>query len=292
MYYLVYGLFKLISFIPLKVLYLLANFVAFLLYHVIKYRKKTVLNNLLIAFPQKTEQERVKIAKRFYRNLADNILETFKLFSKGQAFINRHVIVEIDPLLAALKTNPSVQFLAGHQFNWEYINLAMKPLHPAPFIGVYMPLENKVFNKIFYNMRSQNGTIMIPAKKMKLHYEPYKNINHTLILVADQNPKNPDAGYWISFLNKVVPFIKNPELAAKEKNAAVVFGFVTKPKRGVYHVKFELITNNPNSLPPGEITKRFVAMLSRSIIAQPDIYLWSHRRWKFNYTDQFKDLLV
>src|SRR5262245_30702646 len=90
MYYIIYGLLYAVSLLPLKILFLLSDSAYFLLYYVFNYRKKVVMDNLLRAFPEKTEKERITIAKKFYRNLTDNFIEVIKLVSASPAFIDRH----------------------------------------------------------------------------------------------------------------------------------------------------------------------------------------------------------
>jgi len=46
---------------------------------------------------------------------------------------------------------------------------------------------------------------------------------------------------------------------------------------------YELITENPRELPEGELTKIYVAKLEQAIRNNPSNYLWSHRRWKWEY---------
>jgi Kdo2-lipid IVA lauroyltransferase/acyltransferase len=292
MYYLVYGFLKFLSLIPLRILYLLSSGIAFLLYYVFKYRKNIVFNNLRIAFPQKTEQEITTIAKKFYRNFTDNFIEVLKLFSKGPAFTNKRVSFDISPIINELNKGKKVQIHAGHMFNWEYINHAMKPLHPQPFIAVYMPLANKNLDKIFFDLRSKYGTLMLSAHKVKTDYKDMNTEPHTLVLVADQNPGHPRSAFWTPFFGRLTPFVKGPERGSISKDASVIYTHITKPKRGYYHVVFKLVTDNPKHFKEGEITKNFIAHMEANINEQPEIYLWSHRRWKYAYNDSYSDLLV
>ena len=62
---------------------------------------------------------------------------------------------------------------------------------------------------------------------------------------------------------------------------AVVFCHVHKNGRGLYHIEYELITDNPKENKPYEITNSHVKMLEHDICKQPEIWLWSHRRWKY-----------
>ncbi len=44
------------------------------------------MDNLLIAFPEKTEEERIAIAKGFYHKLIDSMIESLKLLSAPDSF--------------------------------------------------------------------------------------------------------------------------------------------------------------------------------------------------------------
>ena len=94
MYYVVYGFLYALSLLPLRVLYLLSDFFYFIIYHVAGYRKNVVMHNLAIAFPEKTETERKAIAKKFYRNFTDFLVETIKLFSANNSFLNKRFIAD------------------------------------------------------------------------------------------------------------------------------------------------------------------------------------------------------
>ena len=68
MYHIVYGFLYLVSLLPLRLLFVISDIFYVLLYHVIGYRKDVVRKNLLIAFPAKSEDERRRIEKQFYKN--------------------------------------------------------------------------------------------------------------------------------------------------------------------------------------------------------------------------------
>src|SRR3954468_1835593 len=90
MYYIVYGLFYLISLLPLRFLYFLSDGFYGLAYYVLKYRRDVVADNLKIAFPEKTDLERKAIEKKFYHNFIDTFIETIKLISASERFIEKH----------------------------------------------------------------------------------------------------------------------------------------------------------------------------------------------------------
>src|SRR5579885_2966026 len=148
MYYLTYGILYLLSLLPLRALFVISDFFYFIVYYVIGYRKKVVMDNLTIAFPEKTEKEKIQIARRFYRNFTDNFIETIKLLSCSTDFLNRHFEGDFTILNDLYTKGKKCQVHLGHNFNWELEN-AFVPLHvKQEFLVIYMPLENKIFERL------------------------------------------------------------------------------------------------------------------------------------------------
>lgn len=291
MYYIAYGFLYLVSLLPLPILYLLSDLTYFILYHVAGYRKKVVLANLHQAFPGKTEKERVTIAKKFYHNLTDTFVETIKSFSASKKFINKHCSADFSIIHELEKKGRSFQLHPAHHFNWEWANLHF-PMHfGMPLLVVYMPLSNKVFDRIFLKNRSRFGSILLPATDMRRSFMPWRNKPHALALVADQNPGHPGNAYWFNFFNKATPFLKGPERSAREKKCEVVFVFIKKLKRGYYYTEFFLATEDASSFKEGGLTKMYVDELTKRMNEQPENWLWSHRRWKWEWKPEYGDVI-
>lgn len=292
MYYIVYGFLKLLSWVPLPVLYLLGDFIYVLMVYVVGYRKKIVISNLKIAFPEKTDAERQKIMKEFYHNLCDTFMEIIKLLSWNEKEILKRFQGNMDAVNQWYGKEQSVQVISGHFFNWEMANVGLCAHCKLPFVGVYMPLTNKIMNRIFYDMRIKTGTILIPATDFKKEVSEHLKKQYALILVGDQNPGNPAKAYWLHFFSKPAPFVKGPEKGAKLKNTGVVYIDFYKVKRGYYHFNAEFITANPNEFKEGALTKLLVKKVENSIRQRPANYLWSHRRWKHEWKEEFKELWI
>lgn len=264
-----------------------------LVYYVFGYRKDVVMKNLGIAFPEKTEQERIRIAKDFYHNLIDTFIETIKLLSVSDAAFNKRYTSNIEVVNAVYNSGRNVQLHAGHFFNWEYVNFGVSRDCKLPFVGVYMPISNKAFNRMIYKMRTRYGTILVPAVDFKTKFHQYVNGRYSLGLAADQNPGNPLGGYWVDFFGRPTPFVKGPEKGAKLNDTPVFFGNFYKVKRGYYHLQFTLLTDSPKSFPDGQLTKLYVNEVEKAIRLKPANYLWSHRRWKWEYNkEQHQHLVV
>ncbi|MBA2744790.1 MAG: lipid A biosynthesis acyltransferase [Flavisolibacter sp.] len=288
MYHLVYGIIYLFSLLPLRVLYLFSDFFYFLVFYIIGYRKSVVLNNLQSAFPEKSEKERIRIAKQFYKNFIDTLIETVKLFSAGKNFIMRHVKADISIFHEYFEQKQKVQVHMGHNFNWELQNLYGSINAKQVFLGVYMPLENKIVNRVLLKMRSKFGTVLMPATQMRKAMLPYRNETYILGLIADQTPANPDNAYWVEFFGRPTAFLKGPEKGAKAGNHPVVFSFCTKTSRGHYELNLKVLEQNPALLDEGVLTARYAQCLEENIRRHPDMWLWSHRRWKHEWNEKYK----
>jgi KDO2-lipid IV(A) lauroyltransferase len=284
MYFVIYSLLYLISLLPWRVLYIFSDGIAFLLKHVIKYRVDVVHQNLIIAFPNKTEKERKQIAYDFYQQFTDSFIETIKLLSISDKTFQKRFTSNVEVLNNLYPTGQSVQIMAGHFFNWEFANWGVAKYGKYPFLAVFMPLSNKVFSKLIYDLRARYGSILIPATNFRSQFHKYANEgSYAMALAADQNPGNPLQAYWVNFFGRLTPFVKGPEKGAKLNNTAQVFVHFYRTKRGYYHSHYELMTISPNYFKDGQLTALYVKVLEEKIQANPSNYLWSHRRWKYTY---------
>lgn len=280
MFYLYFILAYLFSLLPLPVLYLLSDGAYFLTYHVAGYRKKVVMQNLLQAFPEKSEQERIAMAKKFYRNLTDMMAEIIKLMSISPRALQKRFSGDLTLLHDLNNTGQSCQVHLGHYFNWEWANLFIKTRVNQPFLVTYMPLHNNAADRLFRYMRSRLGTVMIPATDVLRAMKPWYGKSYISVLVADQNPGRIRSAYWFPFMHKMTAFYKGPELSARRNDSAVIYGEIKRVKRGYYHINLELISAHPATEPAGAVTQAFVHRLEKGIREQPENWVWSHRRWK------------
>ena len=291
MSYIIYPFLWLISLLPFRVLYIFSDAICFLVFRVFRYRKAVVLSNLRIAFPEKSEQERAAIARQFYRNMIDTFVETIKFItlSKPQAF--RRSSANFEALDQALSTGRPVFLLGGHQFNWEYVNILF-PLHVnVPFIGVYMPIANRVLDRIFFDFRKRYGTVLVPATTFKTQRDQLLQGQYVLALAADQNPGHPANAFWLNFFDRPAPFVTGPAKGAVQQDAIVVMAEMQRLKRGHYHFDIRLVTESAASLGPAQLAALYRTELERVIRQNPSNYLWSHRRWKYNWKAEYGELM-
>ncbi|HET6252902.1 MAG TPA: lysophospholipid acyltransferase family protein [Puia sp.] len=292
MYYLFYGLLYLVSLLPMRILYCVADGIYGLVYYVIGYRRKVVMDNLRRAFPEKEEGELREIAKKFYRNFIDSFIEVVKLISVDEAWLRKRFTVDAKVLEELYATGKSCQMHLGHTFNWEWGQIVLTGMTKYQILVVYMPIGNKVLERMFYKLRTRTGNAFLPAPTMREAIVPYLSSQYLLGLVADQCPGNMQTSYWIDFLGRATPFASGPEKGARSGHLPVVFAAIEKPRRGHYHATIKLACMDAAELPEGELTREYVRYLESVIRRRPDMWLWSHRRWKHAWKESYEPMRI
>ncbi|HKL67732.1 MAG TPA: lysophospholipid acyltransferase family protein [Bacteroidales bacterium] len=287
LYYIFKALNWLITLLPLGLLYFFSPLFYFILYYFPGYRKKIVMNNLRNSFPGKKDIELKIISKKFYRHLADLFIEVLKLQHMSSRSIKKRYKVLNPELLDNLKKEgKSTIAVFGHYANWEWI-ISLPLSLDYKCITVYKPLANKYFDRYFKKFRSQYGLELITMTQTGRTVFRYEKggINTLLGLVADQTPPNGEIQYWTRFLNQETPVYLGIEKLSHKFNMAVVFFNIDKVKRGYYELYAELISENPVELEPYAVTELHVRKLEEQIRRRPELWMWSHRRWKHKKPD-------
>lgn len=292
MYYLVYGLLYTLSLLPFRALYILSDLLYLIVYYIVGYRKNVVYSNLAIAFPEKSEQERKEIARKFYQYFIDSFIETLKFLSISKKEMRKRTSGTYDIINELLKEGRTINLLCGHQFNWEYANLLYSSVLQVPFVTVYLPVKSGIFNKLMYKIRTRFNAILVsPADFGSRMHTVFKN-QHALVLAADQSPATPASGYWLNFFNRPTVFLIGPEKSAIRKRSAVVFVGFRRIKRGYYHFQSVLLTDDASKIDGrGKITALYRTALENALRDDPANYLWSHRRFKFEWKPEFGEIL-
>ena len=286
-YYLLRGLTWLIYAMPLSILYFFSDFIFTIFFHLIRYRRGVVDQNLANSFPEKTKEERYQIAAKFYHHLCDCFLETFYFDRITSEEVKKRVKF-LNPELANdyMDQGKSVIILMGHYNNWEcFNNWGLHTNHRS--YAIYKKLRNKAFEKFYIHLRSRFGSF--PLERALTFRQLMEDANAGIpglsLFLIDQSPRVYDIQYWTTFLNQETAIIVGPEKVACKVNAAVLFGNTRKTKRGFYEVEFVLVTDHAKQCPKFEITEKSTRLLEKLIVENPEYWLWSHRKWKYDRSE-------
>ena len=286
-YYIIGGIWWLLSLLPLKILYLFSDMLYVLVHHVIGYRKKIVRKNLTNSFPEKSLDEIKQIEKGFYHFFCDYIVETIKQFSISKEEMKRRMVISgVEEMKDRMeKENKTFCFIyLGHFCNWEWIaSLPYWVPNDILCAQIYHPLYNKAFDKLFLRIRNKFGGECIPMKEtLRRIIELRRAKQKTSIgFISDQAPKWNSIHHFVDFLNQETPVFIGTEKIAKQVDALVYYGDVRRVKRGFYTCEFKPMTEKPvKEIPDWELTDAYAHLLEEMISRHPNFWLWSHNRWK------------
>ncbi|MFC2115195.1 lysophospholipid acyltransferase family protein [Bacteroidota bacterium] len=286
-YYLAYSILWLLTLLPLSILYLLSGFLYAVLYYIARYRRKTVYTNLRLSLPDRSPAEISRISKAFFRQLVDYFMEWMYQINMGKKEHTRRMHFKNPEILEQYyKQKKSVIVLTSHYGNWEWTSLiSCVSNHTA--LAVYKSLQNKYSDRLFLNLREKFGVIGVPMESTLRAIIDYQRKREPIILLTlgDQRPQWNSLQHWMQFLNQDTPVITGPEKIARKYNMPVLFLAVNKAKKGYYEVEFQVICEEPDETPFGEITWKYMKTLENLIKKRPELWLWSHKRWKYNRKD-------
>jgi KDO2-lipid IV(A) lauroyltransferase len=281
-FYLFYGLVWTVTLLPLRVLYLISDLLYVILYYIVGYRKKVVRTNLINAFPEKSDAERISVEKKFFRHLSDMFVETVKLIHLSEKKTRERLVITNPELLNRLfAEGRDVIAVLGHYSNWEYLTILPK-LTDYTVISVYRPLKNRYFDKLITSLRERYGHVLTPMSSVIRELIRYRknNVRTFTALLSDQTPAKVDIHYWTKFLNQDTAVYLGAEKIATKYGMSVIFLNYKKVKRGYYSITYELICENAATMPEHAVTEAHVRRLEEIIREKPEYWIWSHRRWK------------
>jgi len=273
---------------PLKILYIFSDIIFFLNYYFVGYRKKIITQNLKNSFPEKSDEEIAAIRKKFYLNFSDYLAETVKSFTMSKTetrvrmqHINQHLFHD------AKAEGKNIILLAGHVFNWEWMNalatiIPQKNCHP-----VYRKVNSEFWETQMKKVRSKFGNDALEANEVILNIFRGKNDGDSIYLfVADQTPHVAHVNYGLEFLNQRTPAFIGYDKLATRMDLIFIYTEMKKVKRGHYQINYHKIEPEGEKFVNNEVVKKFHQLLENTIKKMPDNYLWSHRKWK--YQDSIK----
>ena len=273
---------NLISRLPFRLLYIFADLLYVGLFHIIRYRRKVTQSNLANAFPEKSVQERNLIEKKYYRYLADMIMESLKMSSISQEEVqNRCRLINPEEVQRHYDHGRSVLLASGHYANWEWANLVLALGFQEKLFVIFKPLTDKIFGDHLNKLRSRFGAIMVPMKLTLRKIVELKNQKYMFGFASDQTPTRHESQYFTSFLNQPTAVFLGLEKISKTTNQPVVFLNIYRIKRGHYEYTFTTLVEDPSATAEYEITNLHTQKLEEIIRRKPELWLWSHKRWKF-----------
>jgi len=270
------------SYLPFWVLYRFSDLSYLFLRFVLKYRIKVITENLEYAFPEKSKVEIGEIRNKFYKHICDMLVESIKLYSISDKEMEKRLkITGTEPANDLYGQKKSIIAMAFHHNNWEWTSFVQSKLKHQ-ILTVYNPIRgNNAMEKFLVHNREKWGSKCVPVHKTARAAMEHKlkGVLTGLWLAADQTPP-ANSKFWTIFLNRETPFFSGPEKIASSANQPVFFQHTKKVRRGRYIIEYSLLFENPAEVEQKDILLAYIRKCEEIIRAEPEYYLWSHRRWK------------
>lgn len=275
-------LIKLISFLPLKILYGLSFLISFVLNRIIHYRRAVIKRNIRTSFPNWDLKQQRKIRNAFYHNFSDILVESVKLLSINSEKLHEHIKFKNSEIIKEYYSqNRSVMLIAAHYGNWEWLS-GLNFNIPYHSIAVYKSLKDNYFNRQLTKIRSATKTQLVSMREVpKLLFQLEKQEKRSISLfISDQSPVWEETQYWTNFMNQNTAVYLGPEKLARKFKMAVVYLRLHKVKKGYYEAELIPVCDDASKMKEFEITKKHISLLEEDIRNKPELWLWSHNRWK------------
>jgi Kdo2-lipid IVA lauroyltransferase/acyltransferase len=271
----------LLSIVPFKLLYALSNVCSLILQYVIKYRFKTIRENLRQSFPIKSNRRIRQITRQYYKYLCDVSLESIKGYSTSTAkLLKRYHCVNPELTNHYFDKGQSIIIALSHYGNWEWGTQVASSVFKHDVATFYKPMSNKYIDEYMQNLRMLRGMELLSIYETHRITQKSGEKPKAYFMVSDQSPGNPKKAHWMKFLNQDTACMRGIESYARIFNLPVIYLDIQRQSRGYYTVEMQEICNTPSDIPLGGITEAYMKKLEKIIEKKTEYWLWSHRRWK------------
>ena len=262
----------------------------FVVFFTLRYRRRMVLQNLQCSFPDKSDREIRRIMRKFYGFLAEIVVDTISLAGVRPADKERYIVWENGDEHRERMAGRDWIAMATHYGCWEYF-LLWSWFAESECVGVYHPLKSKVFECYYRRLRNFSPHVKQVAMKDTVRHilRNRESAGGMVIgLISDQSPRLVADTVWYDFLNRKTAFIEGSERIALKFHMPVYFCYTKRLRAGEYSIRFDEIYDGVEQVAENEITRRYVERLEMMIREQPELWLWSHNRWKHTPEKQAK----
>lgn len=281
-YYIIYPILWIVSILPFPLFYFLSDCIYFFTYRIIGYRKKTVRENLALTLPHLSEKERLKVESKFYQHMCDMFMEMIKTMTISKKEMQkRFKFTNLDLMEEYEQKNKSIVLFYAHYASWEW-SIILGTFVKFKGYGIYKKIRNPYFDKLVKDIRSKFDATLIDTKSTtkQVTENQQKGILGIYGFISDQTPTPHKAKYWDDFMGHEVPIHTGGEMLARNLDMNVLYMKVMKVKRGHYEATFIPLSDDIQSLPEFEVSRRFIREVEKQIYEAPEYYFWTHKRWK------------
>lgn len=281
-YALLMGVTRVVRALPKPAVTRLGYAIGWVAYRVDGRHRRITLENLAATFPERSVQERTRIAKQVFAHFGRKLVEL--LWFTGLPVERQQELVEFvgaEHVAAARATGKGLLMVTGHFGFWELHALA-HGREVGPMAVVARTMDNPLIDKMLTELRSSTGNFVIDRKGGLRRIMRALNANQSVAVLIDQHILTADA-VKVDFLGRPAATTSAVAVLAMRTGATVIPAFSLPLNDG----RYRLIYERPIPLPAEEspeavrdLTQRCTKALEKYVRAHPECWLWMHRRWR------------
>jgi KDO2-lipid IV(A) lauroyltransferase len=255
-----------------------------LFYHFSSRHRLITAYNLRRAFPEKSEEEILRIARGVYRNLGIVAAEFFDIPRLTQSNIRKLIDPEgLENCRQALSKERGVLLFSAHFGNWELEAVAISLLIKHHASVIYRPLDSSLLDRLILRVRSATGNTPIPKDRAMRPMLRSLKRNEILGILIDQNVACHE-GVFVDYFGHPACTTDGLALLALHTEATVLPAYMARLPDGRYRLvigpEVEIIRTDNREADVFANTQRFTKIIEATVRQYPDQWLWVHQRWK------------
>jgi Kdo2-lipid IVA lauroyltransferase/acyltransferase len=284
MYFILYSLVYLLSWIPRPIGLWFGEWFGWSFYWLLRERRKIALNNLVIAFgDQLGDKERQVLAKKSFKFLGRHFIEVCYLIRFGKKKLASYIEFQgVNYYEQAKAQNKGVILLTGHFGCWELMAVGVG-FFVSPVHLVVKFLRSKPVEKLVQTLRGVSGNQCISRKKSMRRLIQILRQGNSVGILLDQSVDWYE-GVFVPFFGKRACTNKGLALLVRTTRAPVVPVFITHQGKGRHLIEFQpalpWLDYGDRTKEIEENTDRYNRVIEAMARQVPDHYFWIHQRWK------------
>jgi KDO2-lipid IV(A) lauroyltransferase len=277
------GLALLMSHLPIRMRLLIGDAIALLWFDILRIRRKVAIDNLQIAFPDKSLSERTRLARQSLQSLGRTIVEYSLIpFFREKRFENYFKFEGLEHFKKAVAEGKGVILLSMHVGNGDLAAAAMARLGCEVYL-ISKEFKTKWLNDMWFGMRRKNGTHFISPEKSSFEILRALKRGKVVVFVLDQF-MGPPAGVRTKFFGRETGTAAGCALIAGRTGAPVLPSYTWRNADGTHSAAFEapipFLDEGPRDQNITVMTQIYADKIESVVRRFPGQWMWIHRRWK------------
>jgi KDO2-lipid IV(A) lauroyltransferase len=273
---------------PKLMIYIFIRWLTMIVYYLDKKRRQITIENLRMAFPEKSDREIEELSKEVYRELSKTISEILLMvvdrFDIDEAVVNREEIIA--KLQTITQNTPQgIVAMTAHFSNWELLAHFLAK-HGLPMLVVGREGNNKLIEKrITQPFRKKYGNDTITKKKAILSMVKRLKSGGNVGILIDQKAGGPNA-VEVDFMGKPAQTITSLAMLKQKLDPKVIPFFAARVGEGKYKVimrdpvEYRAEEESDDAKKIEKMTAEYNRIMESVIREYPSQWFWMHNRWR------------